>query len=200
MAGLVPAIHDLPSNKEDVDARHKAGHDGGGRDAKREITKDGIFHYVYAVLHDPVYREKYALNLKREFPRIPFYDDFWRWADWGEKLMALHLGYETVEPWPLVRLDAPDERSRAAGVPPKALLRADKGNGAIRLDTLCRDGRACVAQWFRHGRDQAPHGHGSRGRTEARRRGIDIVAPPHRREWISSANRRLSNCCFFPFI
>ena len=49
----------------------------------------------------PIYREKYALNLKREFPRIPFYADFWRWADWGEKLMALHIGYETVEPWPL---------------------------------------------------------------------------------------------------
>jgi hypothetical protein len=28
MAGLVPAIHVLPrKNKEDVDARHKAGHD-----------------------------------------------------------------------------------------------------------------------------------------------------------------------------
>ena len=28
MAGLVPAIHVLFSAKEDVDARHKAGHDG----------------------------------------------------------------------------------------------------------------------------------------------------------------------------
>jgi len=28
MAGLVPAIHAL--TKEDVDARHKAGHDGSG--------------------------------------------------------------------------------------------------------------------------------------------------------------------------
>jgi hypothetical protein len=30
MAGLVPAIHVLflPTLKEDVDARHKAGHDG----------------------------------------------------------------------------------------------------------------------------------------------------------------------------
>ena len=27
MAGLVPAIHVFGSNKEDVDARHKAGHD-----------------------------------------------------------------------------------------------------------------------------------------------------------------------------
>jgi len=37
---------------------------------KRPITKQAIFHYVYAVLHDPLYREKYAQNLKREFPRI----------------------------------------------------------------------------------------------------------------------------------
>ena len=45
---------------------------------KRPISKEAIFHYVYGVLHDPNYREKYALNLKREFPRIPFYDDFWK--------------------------------------------------------------------------------------------------------------------------
>jgi predicted helicase len=87
------------------------------------------------VLHDPVYREKYAQNLKREFPRIPFYADFWRWADWGERLMALHIGYETVDAWPLQRLDAPDEKSRKAGVSPKALLRADRDNGSIVLDT-----------------------------------------------------------------
>ena len=28
MAGLVPAIHVCAIGKEDVDARHKAGHDG----------------------------------------------------------------------------------------------------------------------------------------------------------------------------
>jgi hypothetical protein len=27
MAGLDPAIHDLPRGRKDVDARHKAGHD-----------------------------------------------------------------------------------------------------------------------------------------------------------------------------
>lgn len=110
-----------------------------GRHDRRALTKDDIFHYIYAVLHDPLYREKYALNLKREFPRIPFYPDFWRWADWGERLMALHIGYETVEPWPLVRTDTPDEKARAAGVSPKVLLKADRGDGpnggAIRLDT-----------------------------------------------------------------
>ena len=65
----------------------RAHYEAAPRIPKRPITKDAIFHYVYGVLHDPIYREKYALNLKREFPRIPFYADFWRWADWGEALM-----------------------------------------------------------------------------------------------------------------
>ena len=94
-----------------------------------------IFHYVYAVLHDPIYREKYALNLKREFPRIPFYADFWRWAELGEALVKLHIGYETIEPWPLERVDTPDEKSRKAEIAPKAMLRADKDTGNIRLDS-----------------------------------------------------------------
>jgi predicted helicase len=101
----------------------------------RPITKNAIFHYVYGVLHDPAYREKYALNLKREFPRIPFYADFWRWTDWGERLMMLYIGYESIEPWPLTRLDLPDEKSRKAGLPPKSFLRADKIAGSIILDT-----------------------------------------------------------------
>ena len=36
------------------------------------ISKWDIFHYVYAVLHHPEYRSRYAANLKRELPRIPF--------------------------------------------------------------------------------------------------------------------------------
>ena len=52
-------------------------------DHASRITKPDIFHYVYAVLHHPAYREKYERNLKREFPRIPFYDDFRQWAEWG---------------------------------------------------------------------------------------------------------------------
>jgi predicted helicase len=99
------------------------------------ITKDAIFHYVYAVLHDPIYRDKYAQNLKREFPRIPFYSNFWRWAGWGEKLMALHIGYESVEPWPLGRLDTPDVKAVAAGQNPKPILRADAEHGMIVLDS-----------------------------------------------------------------
>ncbi|MBO3759524.1 type ISP restriction/modification enzyme [Ciceribacter sp. L1K22] len=108
----------------------------GGRSKKAAaITKEDIFHYVYGVLHDPVYREKYALNLKRDFPRIPFYPDFRAWADWGRRLMDLHIGYETVEPWPIARTDMPDEGARAAGVSPKTILKADRDNGVIRIDS-----------------------------------------------------------------
>jgi predicted helicase len=99
------------------------------------ITKDAIFHYVYAVLHDPLYREKYAQNLKREFPRIPFYPDFAQWAAWGETLMALHIGYESVAPWPLKRLDVPDAKARAAGLKPKPILKSDPDSGVITLDS-----------------------------------------------------------------
>ena len=74
------------------------------------VNRESIFHYVYAVLHDPAYREKYALNLKRELPRIPFYDDFAQWAAWGQELLALHIGFETVEPAPLQRIDLPGYR------------------------------------------------------------------------------------------
>ena len=66
-----------------------------------EIKKEDVFHYVYAVLHDPAYRAKYKVNLKREFPRIPFCKDFWQWAKWGKQLMDLHIGYESAEPYPL---------------------------------------------------------------------------------------------------
>ena len=97
------------------------------------ITKRDIFHYVYAVLHHPAYREKYAINLKREFPRIPFYDDFEKWAEWGRQLMDLHLNYEQVEPYKLTREDKDPQSTRKAVVP---RLIARKETGEIEIDTL----------------------------------------------------------------
>ena len=46
----------------------------------RKITKWNIFHATYAVLHHPEYRTRYAANLKRELPRIPFPPDFHAFA------------------------------------------------------------------------------------------------------------------------
>lgn len=68
------------------------------------ITKWDIFYYVYGLLHHPDYRTRYADNLKRELPRIPYaasLDDFRAFSDAGRALADLHLNYETIEPYPL---------------------------------------------------------------------------------------------------
>lgn len=101
----------------------------------RTITKEAIFHYVYAVLHDPEYRDKYSLDLKRELPRIPLYPHFWQWAAWGEQLMDAHIGYETAARFQLGRVDIPDEKARKSSQKPKPILRADGKASTIVLDT-----------------------------------------------------------------
>ncbi|MBW4673057.1 MAG: N-6 DNA methylase [Desmonostoc geniculatum HA4340-LM1] len=120
------------------------------------ISKLDIFHYTYAVLHNPAYRIKYELNLKREFPRIPFYDDFHKWVNWGKQLMDLHINYETVEPYPLKRIDLSLAKNRT----PKAKLKADIANGTIILDDVTtlegipkvaweyRLGNRCALEWI----------------------------------------------------
>ncbi len=72
------------------------------------ISKWDIFYYVYGVLHHPGYREKFADNLKRELPRIPFAPDFRAFESAGRKLADLHLNYETAAPYNLRWLEAND--------------------------------------------------------------------------------------------
>jgi predicted helicase len=110
------------------------------------ISKEDIFHYVYAVLHNPAYRKKYEMNLKREFPRVPFYDDFWKWAEWGKRLMDLHINFETVEEYPLKISGIEDkekenDNSQTPNPTPNTLLnkpklKADKAKGTIELDNI----------------------------------------------------------------
>jgi predicted helicase len=66
------------------------------------ITKEDIFYYVYALLHHPEYRIRYAENLKRELPRVPLLENGWDvLTTAGRALAALHVGYETVREFPL---------------------------------------------------------------------------------------------------
>src|SRR5258708_6534978 len=58
--------------------------------------------------YPPSRREKFADNLKRELPRIPFAPDFRAFADAGRKLADLHLNYETVTPYKLKWIEAKD--------------------------------------------------------------------------------------------
>ncbi|WP_329604075.1 type ISP restriction/modification enzyme [Planktothrix agardhii] len=65
------------------------------------ITKWDIFYYTYGLLHHPTYRERYAANLKRELPRIPYAPDFHGFANAGKQLADLHLNYEEKPEYPL---------------------------------------------------------------------------------------------------
>ncbi len=99
--------------------------------ADPSITKDDIFDYCYAALHDPVFRETHAADLRREFPRVQLNPDFARWRDWGRTLLDLHIGYEQVKPFKLKRFDAPDAKGRA----PTPRLRSLPEQGAVVVDS-----------------------------------------------------------------
>ena len=73
------------------------------------ITKWDIFHYNYALLPHPVYREKYEMNLKRDLPHIPFAEDFWDFANAGAALADLHVNYESASKYDgLKYIETPD--------------------------------------------------------------------------------------------
>ncbi len=73
--------------------------------SNESIAKEDVFHYLYALLHHPGYRERYAANLKRELPRIPFAPDFAAFASAGKELARLHVEYESLKPWPLQEIE-----------------------------------------------------------------------------------------------
>lgn len=75
------------------------------------ISKWDIFHYIYALLHHPTYRDTYAANLRRELPRIPFVQPqhFWHFVQAGERLAHIHVHYEAQPQYPLQQIENPDE-------------------------------------------------------------------------------------------
>ena len=59
-----------------------------------ETTPEGVFNYIYAMLHSPAYRIKYKEFLKIDFPRIPYpanATEFHRLSAIGNQLRQLHL-------------------------------------------------------------------------------------------------------------
>ncbi len=66
----------------------------GAGDPAAAAGPEDIFHYIYAVLHSPEYRRRYADFLKSDFPRIPLSGKrelFAALAGLGRRLAALHL-------------------------------------------------------------------------------------------------------------
>ncbi len=66
-----------------------------------KISKEDIFYYVYGILHSPEYKTRFAADLKKRLPRIPFAQDFKAFSQAGRDLAKWHLNYETIEPYPL---------------------------------------------------------------------------------------------------
>ena len=66
-----------------------------------KINKWDIFHYVYALLHHPDYRERYEANLKRDLPHLPYAPNFLEFVKAGQELGEIHVGYEDVEEYTL---------------------------------------------------------------------------------------------------
>lgn len=69
-----------------------------------DVTGDDIFHFVYALLHSPDYRETYKADLKKMLPHIETPTDrefFDAYVAAGKELLDLHVNYEDVEPWPV---------------------------------------------------------------------------------------------------
>ena len=81
--------------------------DGQGN-LNTEFGPEDIFHYIYAVLHSPHYRRRYADFLRSDFPRIPVPSDhaqFVQLAQFGARLTALHLMTEHGDELPAFATD-----------------------------------------------------------------------------------------------
>ena len=66
----------------------------GAVDLKKSFGPVNVFNYIYAVLHSPGYRRRYADFLKSDFPRIPLPGNrslFMALSSLGQELVAFHL-------------------------------------------------------------------------------------------------------------
>lgn len=75
-------------------ALNLASTDYRSEDSTAPLHAEKIFHYIYAVLHSPAYRQRYAAFLRTDFPRIPIPGSrkvFDALAKLGAELVAWHL-------------------------------------------------------------------------------------------------------------
>ena len=82
------------------------------------ISEDDLFYFTYGVLHSQQYRDTFANDLAKSAARIPMASslaDFRAFAAAGRELADLHVNYESVEPYPLDELHAPNWSTDAPG-------------------------------------------------------------------------------------
>lgn len=101
-----------------------------------EFGPEDVFHYLYAILHSPTYRERYAEFLKIDFPRVPLTGDaalFRALAGLGRELAALHLLEAPQVNQFITRYPVPGDNRVAAGYP-KFTHAAGEAAGRVHLN------------------------------------------------------------------
>jgi predicted helicase len=91
-----------------------------------EFGPEDVFHYIYAILHSPTYRQRYAEFLKIDFPRVPLTADaalFRAAGALGRELAALHL------------LESPDVNQFITRYPVPGDNRVEKGYPKFTIET-----------------------------------------------------------------
>ena len=67
------------------------------------VSREDVFHYIYGVLHSEEFRQRFRNNLAKGLPRIPYVKSvtsFRTFRDAGQRLGELHVGFESVTPYP----------------------------------------------------------------------------------------------------
>ena len=93
--------------------------DGKG-DLQETFGPEDVFHYVYAMFHSPIYRERYDQFLRVDFPRVPMVDNaelFCVLVGLGEHLTKVHLMEFSPSSQPTVSFPVPGDNVTETGYP-----------------------------------------------------------------------------------
>ena len=91
-------------------------------DLQKTVGPRDLFHFIYAVLHSPEYRRRYAVFLKSDFARVPLtsnLDLFASLVTLGRRLTSLHLMESSLEGGPSYPASGDNRVDRIQYTPPK---------------------------------------------------------------------------------
>lgn len=75
------------------------------------LKYDETFYLIYGILHSNDYKEKYSNDLVKDFPRIPDLMHKNKFIEIGEKLVDLHINYETVPVYEDLKIESKSDPS-----------------------------------------------------------------------------------------
>lgn len=102
-----------------------------------KIIRDDVFFYVYGLLHSAAYISRFADNLAKQLPHIPAvkkFSDFRAFSIAGRALADQHVGYETVQPYPVTLVLSKPLKELAPADYRVTQMRFEKGTDGERHD------------------------------------------------------------------